>query len=157
MRKSRGFSLIEMMVTVAIVGILAAIAYPSYRTYVLRTQRAVAKTAMAEVVARQEGYFVDRKRYATTLSALGYAAATLYLTTDGALSATNSDSSIYSLNLAGNSASCPASGSATAMAYSIVATPLNGQTQDKNCMSLCLTASGIKSASGNSTTRCWKS
>ena len=73
MRSSRqgekGFTLIELMVTVAIVGILAAIAYPSYRNYVIRGQVVNATDALSAVAANMERYFQDNRTY---LSANGF-------------------------------------------------------------------------------------
>jgi type IV pilus assembly protein PilE len=58
-----GFTLIELMVTVAIVAILAAIAYPSYRNYVLRGQVVSATNGLSEVSANMERYFQDNRKY----------------------------------------------------------------------------------------------
>jgi type IV pilus assembly protein PilE len=58
-----GFSLIELMVTVAIVAILAAIAYPSYRNYVLRGQVTNATDGLSAVSANMERYFQDNRTY----------------------------------------------------------------------------------------------
>lgn len=70
-RPQRGFSLMELMVAVVIIGILAAIALPSYRGYVMRTNRAVAKAALSELLARQESYAADHKGYALNFDRLG--------------------------------------------------------------------------------------
>lgn len=61
--RAAGFTLIELMITVAIVAILAAIAYPSYRNYVLRGQVANATTGLSAVSANMERYFQDNRQY----------------------------------------------------------------------------------------------
>jgi prepilin-type N-terminal cleavage/methylation domain-containing protein len=63
-RRPAGFTLIELMVTVAIVGILAAIAYPSYRNYVIRGQLVSATNMLASMRADMERYFQDNRSYA---------------------------------------------------------------------------------------------
>lgn len=59
----RGFTLIEVMIAMVIVGILAAIAYPSYRQYVLRSNRAEAKAIMMEAAQFMERYFTTNNTY----------------------------------------------------------------------------------------------
>lgn len=63
--RSAGFTLIELMITVAIIGILAAVALPSYRDYILRGQLVDATTAMANFRAQMEKHFQDNRTYAT--------------------------------------------------------------------------------------------
>jgi type IV pilus assembly protein PilE len=67
-RSGAGFSLIELMVTVAIVGILTAIAYPSYRNYVLRGKVVYATNALSAMSANMERYFQDNRQYQSVAS-----------------------------------------------------------------------------------------
>ncbi|QQE87928.1 type IV pilin protein [Azotobacter chroococcum] len=73
--KRRGFTLIELMITVAIVAILAAIAYPSYQQYVLRGNRGAAQGAMMEIASRQQQFLLANRAYASKseLEGSGYA------------------------------------------------------------------------------------
>ena len=75
-RATGGFTLIELMIVVAIIGILAMIAVPSYDRYVIRSNRAVAKQFILSVASKQEQYILDARTYATTIGALGLTAPT---------------------------------------------------------------------------------
>lgn len=68
MHRSKGFTLIEVMVVVVIIGILAAVAIPSYRDYVRRSHRSAAAQLMLQIQTRQEQYFLDARAYAANVA-----------------------------------------------------------------------------------------
>ena len=69
-----GFTLIELLIAIAIVGVLAATAYPSYQDHVRRGHRAAAQSLMLEIAQRQQQHFLNSRSYAKTLTALNYPA-----------------------------------------------------------------------------------
>jgi type IV pilus assembly protein PilE len=71
-RRQEGFTLIELMIVVVIIGILASIAYPSYLSYVQRGHRAAAQSEMMDIANRQQQFFLANRRYATSLPELNY-------------------------------------------------------------------------------------
>ncbi len=71
MRRNSGFTLIELMITVAIVAILAAIAYPSYKQYVIRANRSEAQAYLMDLSQRQQQYLMDARAYADSVTTLG--------------------------------------------------------------------------------------
>ena len=66
MKKSRGFSLVEMLVVVVIIAVLASIAIPSYRQYVIRGHRRAAQAEMADIATRELQYFAANRAFADT-------------------------------------------------------------------------------------------
>lgn len=70
-RKNKGFSLIELMVAVVIVGILAAVAIPNYQEYVKRGARTAGQNYLADLAQRQELRFQNARSYSDTVSGLG--------------------------------------------------------------------------------------
>ncbi|OEO27172.1 pilus assembly protein PilE [Pseudomonas sp. J237] len=131
--KQFGFTLIEVMITVAIIGILAAIAYPSYTEYVLRGNRSEGLALLSEAAARQERYFAQNYTYANTVAKLKMNA--------------ESANKLYTLNITGNSNS-----------YSLTVVPQNQQTKDTKCGTLGLNqkAERSKTGSASSINDCWK-
>jgi type IV pilus assembly protein PilE len=67
MKATRGFSLIELMIALVIVAILAAIAIPSYRNYVLRVNRNDATAALLKIAAAQEKFYLQNNTYTNNL------------------------------------------------------------------------------------------
>ena len=132
-----GFTLIELMVTVAIVGILAAIAYPSYQDSVRKSRRADASGALLGLANAMERHFTETNSY------LGAADATTGVPTIFATtSPVDGGTAYYNLTVD------PAT---TASSYTLNATPTGAQTGD-SCGTLTLTQTGVKSPA---TAGCW--
>ena len=70
-RRGGGFTLIELMVALVIVGILAAIAIPNYSRYVIRGNRADAQQFMLTIANTEERYLLDNRGYASDIATLG--------------------------------------------------------------------------------------
>lgn len=68
---SLGFTLVELMIAVAIIGILASIAIPSYVEYVKKGRRASAQSHLMEIAQREQQYLLDARTYASSLTTLG--------------------------------------------------------------------------------------
>jgi type IV pilus assembly protein PilA len=70
-RKQKGFTLVELMVVVAIIGILAAIAIPNYQRYQARTRQSEAKVALSSVFTAEQGFAADAGTYTSCLRRIG--------------------------------------------------------------------------------------
>ena len=70
MKYSKGFSLIELMIVVVLIGVISAIAIPQYSQYVIRGNRAAAQSFMLDVSNREKQYLLDARTYAADLATL---------------------------------------------------------------------------------------
>jgi type IV pilus assembly protein PilE len=144
---SRGFTLIELMIAVAIVSILTAVAIPAYSSYVQKARRTDAKNAILDFAARQERYYSVNNQYATTAANLGYGGAfPVSVQTSGS-------TAYYTLNEA-----VVAGTATTGPTYTVTVAPIAGQAQATDaCGSYVLTNLGVQSNTGNSlaTAKCW--
>lgn len=73
--KDRGFTLIELMIVIVVLGLLAAIAYPSFMDQIRKARRSDAKEALHDIASRAEMYYQNNERYPGSLTTLGFASA----------------------------------------------------------------------------------
>ena len=134
---NKGFSLIEILIVLAIAGILASISYPNYRHYIMRVHRTDGQLALLDLACRMETFYAEHETYQTATIATGR-------DTD-VLSSRQSPEGWYTLSLT----------QVADKTYTLQATPVN--TQDPRCQSLTLNSSGIKgiTAAEINVSQCW--
>lgn len=135
MKKDSGFTLIELMIAVVIVGILASIALPTYQNYVIKSRRADAFDGLMNLQSKQERYRASNSRYASTLSLAGYGSTTTY---DG----------YYTLSIR----------STSAVQYAIIAQAVAGKSQadDDGCTRMGILVNAANPRGTRRPADCWK-
>lgn len=128
-RKYTGFTLIEVMVAVLILGILAAIAVPSYRSHLIKGNRAAAQAHLMDIAQQQQQYLLDTRSYATSVAGLS-------MTTPTSVSTYYTIQDPFTVGTAPNS-------------FSVTATPIGSQASD-SCGTLTIDNLGNKTP-----TNCW--
>jgi type IV pilus assembly protein PilE len=129
MKHQSGVTLIELMVVVAIIGIIAAIAVPSYREYSIRANRTEAKTALQQGTQVLERCFTRMRSYA--------ACAAQVATGD-------TPGRLYNIRL-----------NAAVTTYTLFADPINGQRDDTRCGTLSINQAGARTPPAPDVNKCW--
>jgi len=144
-KSAQGFTLVEIVIVVAIIGILAAVSFPSYVQQVIKSKRSDAHTALFMIAQQQERYFAQNLVYAPDFQTLYNGGA--------AMASMPSPEGEYDVTLVACADPC--------RAYTLTAAPVAGQSQmrDKICVSLSINHLGEKTALDNngvdSSSRCW--
>lgn len=135
-RPRSGFSLIELLVVMAIAGILTVIAVPAYQQYLLSAHRTDAIKTLLEVSNAESEFYTANNAYTANLTSLGYPANTV-----------TSENGYYAVTAT----------SSSPQTFTLTATPQGGQTQDTHCASFTLNSLGQKGVTGTDTaTQCWQ-
>lgn len=136
--KRRGFTLIEVLITLVIVAVLAAIAYPLYNSFTSRAQRSAGTSELARIAQLQEGYFFENRAFGD-LTDLGFAADTMGLDMNGNLVAANAG--VYNVSVTLGD---------PATTFTVQAAATGTQTHDTGCTALSITSNGTRAPAG-----CW--
>lgn len=137
MLNKKGFTLVELVITVSIIGILTAIAYPSYTNYVLKSRRSDALSALTQDQMAFERCYAQNFSYTAACSSLP---AFPQVTSQG----------FYSIALSNLGATT----------YTLTATPIGSQTKDTTCANISINQANVKTATDNTATAqssCWNS
>lgn len=158
--RQQGFTLIELMIVVVVIGILAAVGYPTYMNYITESRRSEAHIALATVASTEEKFLTSCSNYtdqfggdishpvvANRCTGLKMGAGATY---------TSTPAGYYSLVVTLNDVP------GVIPSYTITATPIGPQTRDAaRCTTISLNSIGMKTATGSDSDggmggRCWK-
>jgi len=134
--KTAGFTLVELMIVIAIIGIISAIAIPSYDSYMKKSRRADAKVALSKMADRQERYYLQNNTYSAAVNDVGGAA---------------TEEGFYTLSI----------NSADVNGFQLTATAIPGgqQANDTDCLLMYLSSTGARESGaapgGGDLKNCW--
>jgi type IV pilus assembly protein PilE len=134
-KQARGVTLIELLIVMAVIGILSAVAVPAYREHTLKGRRAAAKAMLLEVLQHQERFYSENNTFTDDMADLGYGAGAI-LTENGSHTITLDDGPTGDL----------------LTSVTISATPVDA---DAKCDVLSLSSNMAKAATGSTPAKCW--
>ncbi len=137
-KTEQGFTLIELMIAVAIVSILAVIAIPAYNDYVLRSNRVAAKGVLSKVALEEQRYYVVNRTFGKLTDVGKYSADIIGI--DENQREVTKDTGLYNVTVT----------TATATAFTVTATATGRQAADTACASMTIDNNGIKDPAN-----CW--
>ena len=132
-RRAAGFTLVELMIAVAVVAILTSIALPSYALYVKKSRRGEAESALMDIAQREQQYLLDARAYAPNLATLSTSVST-------------DVTSYYTIQICQTTTPCAAPGG-TPPTFAVIATPIAGTAQAGD-YTLTLDNTGAKGPAG---------
>ena len=144
MKRIAGFTLVELMAAILVIGILTAIAIPSYQRFVTRSYRSEGMALLNDAAARQERFFAQNNSYVTAQAGVGQ----LGLPNTSGTTVTSATGK-YTLSV---------SSAANDGGYTLTATRQGPQVRDTECGNLTLDATGARgaTASGADAANCWR-
>lgn len=151
MRASRGFTLIELMMVVAVIAVLVAIALPSYNEQSAKARRSDAKAILMELMSRQERFYTQYLSYTTTVVGTGGCSGSACGLNMGSSS---SGEGFYTVSVTATPGGCAPGTATTCRGYEMTATPVAA---DDKCKTISITNTGVKKSTGSeSTAYCWR-
>lgn len=140
--RMRGVTLVELMTVVVVMAIIASIALPTYRKYLIRAQRSEGKIALLQLQTAQEKFYLQNNSYTDKVTTPSTAA------TPGLGLPGTSETGKYQIMVALGGGG---------QSYTATATPLVGQNDDKDCAKLTITERGVRGVTGTKSPEfCWK-
>jgi len=137
-QREKGFTLIEVMIVVAVVGILLAIGVPAYQQFIVKSKRVEATSLLMEAAGEQQRFYTENNRFATDMTEMGYANAQV-----------NSETGLYTVSVTAS----------TRSSYTLTAAPVatESQARDADCGSFTINSGGLKGIVGGTETAedCW--